>query len=271
MTFLEKDKKRFNFNGIFLPDISDDKNLLCTLRYIFEDVLIRPVYYNDNYSKDFVLSIDKVMAEGPYGYTDLPFDVRVKPGNIVIDAGAWIGDFSAYVSSIGAICYAFEPTENLYNWLCKTKDLNKNKGGNYSSKICFRKHDTRYENKYRRISIEKTNTETNAELQYEVIKTITLDSFVESNNIQNIDFIKADIEGYERNLFLNSARIFAINGDVTRGEQIFFTCAWAREYNCEILIDKNKCKIFVDLRIIFFTFVSVFLKLSLLNFKTEVL
>jgi uridine phosphorylase len=64
------------------------------------------------------------MNEGPYGYTDGLFDVSVKSGDVVIDAGAWIGDFSAYSYWKGATCYAFEPMQVTYSLLEKTKDLN---------------------------------------------------------------------------------------------------------------------------------------------------
>jgi hypothetical protein len=60
-----ENSRRINIAGAFLPDITE-----------------MPVY-ND------------IMPEGPYGYRDGEFDVTVKRGDIVIDAGAWIGDFAA--------------------------------------------------------------------------------------------------------------------------------------------------------------------------------
>jgi tRNA G37 N-methylase Trm5 len=69
------------------------------------------------------------LGEGPYGYTDGDFDVTVKKRDVVIDAGAWIGDFSAYAASKGAITYAFEPANDTFQWLCKTRELNNVNGG----------------------------------------------------------------------------------------------------------------------------------------------
>ena len=204
--YLDKENNCFNFNGILLPDISDDKEKLYILRIVFEDVLLIPVYYNDNYSKDFVKSIDKVMAEGPYGYTDSSFDVRVKPGDVVIDAGAWIGDFSAYAVYKGATCFAFEPTESTYEWLCKTRDINKDKG-----KIIPVKYGLGDTDEEIKINISSINSGANSLIRnmeddpdHELIKVTTLDSFVKKNNIQKVDFIKADIEGYERNMLLGA-------------------------------------------------------------------
>ena len=34
----------------------------------------------------------------------------------------------------------------------------------------------------------------------DVVETITLDDFVKENNLERVDFIKADIEGFERNM-----------------------------------------------------------------------
>jgi hypothetical protein len=58
-----------------------------------------PCFLNDDYHKEIVEYYDQIMSEGPYGYTDGLFDVTVKENDIVIDAGAWIGDFSAYAAS----------------------------------------------------------------------------------------------------------------------------------------------------------------------------
>ncbi|MDR2796415.1 MAG: hypothetical protein LBB47_06880, partial [Spirochaetaceae bacterium] len=105
-------KKYFDFNGAFFPDIrNDDKNWDIFFPHIFEDTFLIDCYYDDNYGKNIVDVLDKLMGEGPYGYTDesAGFDVRVKSGDVVIDAGAWFGDFSAYAASKGALTYAFEP------------------------------------------------------------------------------------------------------------------------------------------------------------------
>ena len=39
------------------------------------------------------------------------------------------------------------------------------------------------------------------------VPAITLDAFVERNNIEHVDFIKADIEGAERNMLRGATRI----------------------------------------------------------------
>ena len=40
----------------------------------------------------------------------------------------------------------------------------------------------------------------NFEVNSNIVETITLDDFVKENNLGRVDFIKADIEGFERNM-----------------------------------------------------------------------
>jgi hypothetical protein len=113
----------FNFNGAIFPYLKDD--LAVYLYFIFADTFLFSLFFNDTYPAELVKRLEKLMEEGPYGYTDENFDVTVKAGDIVIDAGAWVGDFSAYASgrSVEAV-YAFEPTSGLFEKLCETAEIN---------------------------------------------------------------------------------------------------------------------------------------------------
>jgi hypothetical protein len=90
----------YNFNGVFLPAKKDGGDISIPID-IFIDSFLFYIFYNDDYSKKLVETLDAYMTEGPYGYVDGDFDVRVKEGDVVIDAGAWIGDFSAYAAVRG--------------------------------------------------------------------------------------------------------------------------------------------------------------------------
>jgi FkbM family methyltransferase len=142
------------------------------------------------------------MEEGPYGYIDGDFDVTVKEKDVVIDAGAWIGDFAAYAAyaaSKGATVYAFEPVEDSYNVLCKTQKLNKGeihpvqKGlGDFCGDMNILINGDR----------STTNSKINKKksTKEEKISITTLDFFVKEHKLTKVDFIKADIEGAERDM-----------------------------------------------------------------------
>jgi FkbM family methyltransferase len=191
----------FDFKGAKLPDISKYKEMR-ELAAIFEDVLLVPCLFDDNYDKSIAHKVDRYTKEGAYGYRDGNFDVSVKKDDVVIDAGAWIGDFSAYTSSKGAIAYAFEPTKEIYDWLQQTKDLNEKAGGGKIFTIPKALGD---KNDEITISIETRSSGANSISMNrgekgETIVVQTLDDFVKENKIEKVDFIKADIEGAERDL-----------------------------------------------------------------------
>jgi len=202
----EKAEKYFEFGRTKLPDISHDVAQMKILLGVFPDTFLFPCLLNDNYDKALVEQFDPLMLEGPYGYTDIGFDVTIKKNDIVIDAGAWIGDFSAYAAtSKGAKVYAFEPVNILYETLLKTVLINSgkiipvkkalgNKNGEmvivtpgketYMSSLCLHRSGKK-----------------------ETIEVITLDDFVEREKIENVDFIKADIEGAERHMLMGAKKV----------------------------------------------------------------
>lgn len=193
----------FDFNGARLPDITFDKKMQKMLNYVFEDIFLISCYHNDNYDGKFVQEIDKVMNEGPYGYKEGMFDVTVHKDDIVIDAGAWIGDFSAYAASKKALTYAFEPTKETFDWLQKTAELN-------NGYICPIPYGLGDSVEMLSISTESPNSMVNSLLDdcvdgKEQVDMTTVDVFVKEHNLKRVDFIKSDIEGFERNL-LRGAR-----------------------------------------------------------------
>jgi FkbM family methyltransferase len=191
--------------GAKLPDISGNKNMfgyICT--YLFEEIFLFPAYFEDKYEKSVVESMDKYMNDGPYGYTDGKFDVTIQQGDVVIDAGAWIGDFSAYAAAKGAMVYAFEPTEKIFTILCETSKLNDNciipiqKGISNVEKEAF-------------LSTEETGVgnfiSAERDAASEIINLISIDKFVEENKLERVDFIKSDIEGSERDLLRGATKV----------------------------------------------------------------
>lgn len=185
-----------DFNGAKLPDISANKNDLYSFASLYEDVFLIPCFYNDSYDKKLAERLDQYMLDGPYGYRNDKFDVTIKNGDVVIDAGAWFGDFSAYAVSKGAIAYAFEPLKENYKILTETARINNGqihpvqKG--LGSSVCD-------------MNISINGASSSIILKEdgageEKISITTLDKFVEESKLERIDFIKADIEGAEREM-----------------------------------------------------------------------
>ena len=182
----------YHIKDIRLP-LLDSYNERILSAEMFDDTFYSYVFCNDRYDEATFDRCDKFLSEGLYGLVNDKVNVTVKPGDIVIDAGAWIGDFAAYASVKGATVYAFEPTEQAYTYLEKTAELNKNiipvKKGLAD---CTAK-----------MNIALTSTSGSRFTQtYEAgssnADVVSIDDFVKGNNLSRVDFIKSDIEGFER-------------------------------------------------------------------------
>jgi FkbM family methyltransferase len=193
------------------------QNLLKNREYVIKDVRLPPldlhaetifhgVFYDtfwvytqfdDCYDEDKIGQIFELLPEGPYGLRNDLVDVTVEPEDIVIDAGSWIGDFAAYASAKGAVVYAFEPAGSTFEYLLKTAELNKNihpvkKGlGDKKASVSFQSQDCSGGNRIVDAPVGETD---------QTIETTSIDAFVEENGLERVDFIKADIEGYERQM-----------------------------------------------------------------------
>lgn len=65
---------------------------------MLEDTFGSYYYFDDRYDEEIFNLCDYVLGEGLYGCVNDNVNVTVNPGDIVIDAGSWIGDFAAYSS-----------------------------------------------------------------------------------------------------------------------------------------------------------------------------
>jgi FkbM family methyltransferase len=194
----------FYFKGAKLPDIRGDREKTAFLKYVVEEVFLIYMYYDDNYDRSIVEPLSKYI-DAPYGYKDGDFDVTIKKGDVVIDGGAWIGDFSAYCAVKGAVCYAFEPASETYKVLEKTAELNDGKIIPVQAGLSDKDGEIP-------IFINSTfsggnSIISNNGVSTEMIKIVSLDTFVSKNNITKIDFIKADIEGAERDMLRGAANV----------------------------------------------------------------
>ena len=164
-------------------------------------------YLLDNADSEIIYSLFPDYMEGPYEYKDIKLDAN----DIVIDAGANIGEFSALASIKNCKAYAFEPMPRIIDgYLSKTVEK-------YADiTICpyalsdkqdildFTVHATDISassyvmNPY----IAKNGNHTIIKVQ-----AIDLDAFVDKNNLPRVDFIKADIEGAERDMLMGAKQV----------------------------------------------------------------
>lgn len=138
-------------------------------------------------------------GEGPYE-TD---EMKVEKGDVVIDAGANVGIFTAFAASYrGAAVHAFEPVSSVIKILKENIALN-----GISDKVVLNPLALSDESKELEISVDDVNVGASSfvlkrrdDCRKEKISTISLDEYVAKNSLAKIDFIKADIEGAERYL-----------------------------------------------------------------------
>lgn len=197
----------YDFNGIRLPKIENTY----LMRTVYEDSLSVYAEHNDNYSYTIVDDLDKKLPEGTYCYVGKNGeDITVKKGFLVIDAGAWLGDFSAYAAKKGAHVYAFEPSPANIAMLKKTIEYNKDSEGSITvvplglgeeeGSVSFFENDSDGNTGGNSFNIQSGDGNTTLEIT-------TLDTWAKKNDIKKIDFIKSDIEGYERHMLSGATTI----------------------------------------------------------------
>lgn len=110
----------------------------------------------------------------------------------------------------GGKIFAFEPSKDNFEILLKTAELNPNiipinKGlsNQTQRQNLFAPTDENALSKSGYTFMDKSDAD-NYEFS-DTVETVTLDDFVKENNLDRVDFIKADIEGFERNM-LEGAR-----------------------------------------------------------------
>lgn len=145
-----------------------------------------------------------LVNEGLYEYKDC----YLNEGDYVIDAGADRGLFSCFAATkIGdkGKVFAFEPTPESCIVLEKQSSINNgiivpnqvavDESGGMKKLLIGGETNTS----------NKLGTDIEGENAID-INTITIDEFVQKNNIEHIDFIKADIEGAERRMLKGAVK-----------------------------------------------------------------
>lgn len=165
-----------------------------SLFHNYIDILHNVLFPND-YSVNY--------SEGPY---EIP-ELRLTKGDVVIDAGANMGLFSAHAASKGCFVHAFEPDSRVMEYLNRVVELNPGMNikvvasalSNISSQSnkLFLSHQCGGSTMFKQDLGYLTGEEVS-------ISTTRLDDYVISEDLRSVDFIKADIEGFEEELLQGS-------------------------------------------------------------------
>ncbi len=191
--------------------------------------LIYPYLKNIPDEKLNFFSLPFELLEGPYERGR----VELKRNDWVIDAGAYIGMFSIFASkkvgNKGKI-FSFEPIEKTQKLLKRNIELNKIKNieiiqfalGNKKSELNFStsSKDLRSSSGFFTF---------NQEEKEEKVNQISLDEFVRKNRIIKVDFIKADVEGMERDMIAGAEET------IKKFKPKIAICAYHRSDDSEIL------------------------------------
>ena len=182
---------------IMLPFQEDVKD---NIFWFIVDILF--AYLLDDLDQETLNSIYLNFYEGLYEYQT----VRLEKGDIVIDAGANIGAFSALASAKGCFAYAFEPIPDIINtYLSKTAEWNPN------ITICKyalsdKPGELTFNEDLSNIGGSSLVVEGKNSKKIKA-QAIDLDTFAEENKLPKVDFIKADIEGAERYMLMGAKRV----------------------------------------------------------------
>jgi FkbM family methyltransferase len=140
------------------------------------------LYFNGYFEKDITDIINEMTKEGM-----VIFDIGANTGVHVLR-------FASLVGPNGKV-YAFEPTEFAYNRLIKNIELNDFKNIK-TEKLALSENPSNNQNIDFRSSwnldfLNKPITKN------EIVEFTTIDNYIKDNNLNKIDLIKIDIDGYE--------------------------------------------------------------------------
>ena len=204
---------------IFILDRIKEKTRNTFLRGLFFHK--NPIIMTDKHSIRFVLypwdktSFEKLSTHRMFDIDFSAFKRIVRDGNMVFDIGANIGLHSTILSGLAGksgILYSFEPVPNTFNLLNETMALN----NNFNTKT----RNIAFLDKIGKLSMnvfDINNSSLNSfgnpifgkvkAIEKVDVEVDTIDNFCEKNKILKIDFMKVDVEGFEKSVFLGAKKM----------------------------------------------------------------
>lgn len=135
------------------------------------------------------------------------FKAELKSGDVFLDIGANIGQHAMYASCFSKKVYAFEPIKRLYDQFNNSVFVNNILNiqiFNYA--LGDKKEDLNIYSNEINMGASSILVSENRKVE-QVIKVLRLDDEYENMNIEKVDFVKIDVEGYELNVLLGMRNI----------------------------------------------------------------
>jgi FkbM family methyltransferase len=201
-----------DFNGIHLA-CGDGFNFWRACIEVAQDTFYGYLSNNDRYDRAFLDKSEKYTFEGLYCLEDEQADIMIHAGDTVLDLGAWAGDFAAYAAYRGARVFAFEPDMSNLKLLERTAALNDCLPGRIEIVplgVGAQRRELEFYSDGMVGSgsgfIQRPPGAAASAAHVTSVAVTTLDEWTAANGIK-VDFIKADIEGFERHMLEGAQRL----------------------------------------------------------------
>lgn len=232
---------------LFLESLLDIFNRKLVMRWRVSgiyDLKVDNVSFKMYSASDDIIVTKLFFGEKRYEYNELSLFVElVKHSENIIDVGANTGLYTILAGKVNDTIsiHAFEPYQANHIRLKKNIELNSLKNvylntsaiGNYTGKVSFTVPDNNQICDTSSVDKSFTTYFYKGIFNYIDIEVdiTTLDSYVSSKQIKNINLIKIDVENYERAVFEGAKET------LTNNEAVIL---------CEIFVDDNKIRFFEE-------------------------
>jgi len=189
----------------------------------------------------------------PWIYKEIYFDgiytdvLNEKKDMVIIDVGANIGVVTQHMREYAKKVYALEPSPQHFKALKKNKEFNK-----WDNVEIFEVAMADHDGQTRLSTLDSNRTCDSIIQNYEQgtvdVKTVRFDTFMEENGIEEVDFVKFDVEGAE-DMILRSSGFYNVHDKIKAIEVEFHYGTWqllvehmiklgfkARRYDCDAIV-----------------------------------
>ncbi len=170
--------------------------------YRYAYPLYRPLYF----------TYKRIMEENEISF----FKKNIRNSDIVLDIGANIGFYSLLFSELigqNGKVYAFEPEKNNFNRLVQNTKNRSNIHCIHAAVSDISGQIYLYSSEFG-LNVDYRTYYSGNNQMLQTVKAYSIDDFAQTHNIQKVDWIKIDIQGYEYFAFKGMKEIVSKNKDI---------------------------------------------------------